>query len=136
MELKNALRAGRHDAALVASETWSEAIETLLVLLAPIAPFVAEELWERSGRRTVRGSVHRQAWPTFDKAFLARAEVELPVQINGKLRDKITVPAGTSEDDVKKLVLASAKVQQWIQGKEIAKFIFVKDRMVSLALRG
>ena len=135
MEYKNALQAAPKADGLAGSEAWSEAIETLLVLLAPIAPFLAEELWDRTGRRALRGSVHTQSWPTFDERYLHLDEKVFPIQINGKVRDQVSMATGLGEEEIRAIVLARPKVQQWTEGKQIARFMVIKDRMVSLAVK-
>ncbi len=94
MEMTNALTQAR-DAGPVDREAWSEAIEALLLMLAPLAPHIAEELWERTGRPY---SVHTQSWPEWDADLAREDEVTLVVQVNGKVRDRIHVPAGIDED--------------------------------------
>lgn len=135
MELKNGLK-GLAKEADASSPAWSEAIETLLVLLAPFAPFLAEELWESSGRRAAKGSVHRQSWPQFDSSYLVVDEREFPVQINGKIRDKLMLPVGLPEAEIRARVLSREKVQGWVEGKDIAKFMVIKDRLVSIVVKG
>ena len=105
--------------------------ETLTLLLAPIAPFLAEELWERLGGAY---TVHQQPWPTFDPALVAAETVELVVQVNGKVRDRLTVPVGTSEADATAGALASAKVAQQIDGRPPRRVIFVPDRLVNIVI--
>jgi leucyl-tRNA synthetase len=109
-----------------------EGVSTLLLLLAPFAPYMTEELWERRGGR---GSIHRQSWPPFDQAIAAESEVTLVVQIDGKVRDRITAPAGISQADAEKLAMASPKVRTALDGREPARTIFVPDRLVSFVTR-
>ncbi|MBF0410026.1 MAG: leucine--tRNA ligase [Candidatus Riflebacteria bacterium] len=111
---------------------WREAVEALLKLLAPIAPFVAEELWERvSGK----GSVHEQAWPQFDEKWLVEDFVSLPVQVNGKLRDQLKISVNLTEDQVRAECLKSEKVQKYVEGLTILKFIYVPKRMASFVVK-
>jgi leucyl-tRNA synthetase len=106
-------------------------IEPLIVMLAPLAPHFAEECWERLGHRE---SVFAARWPAFD-AELARApEVELVVQVNGKVRARITVPAGTREAEVVARARAEPSVRKFLDGKEIRKVVFVPDRLVNLVV--
>jgi leucyl-tRNA synthetase len=109
-----------------------EALTMLQLLLAPIAPFLSEELWRRLGGE---GSVHDQPWPTADPALLVRDEVEVPVQVNGRLRGRVLVPAGTSAEDLEAAARAEESVQAHLTG-EIIKVIVVPDRMVNLVVRG
>ncbi len=132
MELVNTMSDAARQGGLVERPVWWFAIEKLLTLLAPITPFLAEELWERTGHA---GSVHRQPWPKWDDAALVENEVTLPVQVNGKLRDQLTIPVGIDEDEVKKIALASPKVQKHLEGKTLVKFIYVKQRMISMVVK-
>jgi leucyl-tRNA synthetase len=133
MELTNAvgdaLRAGPAEPVEAAV---GEALTSLQLLLAPIAPFVTEELWRRLGGE---GSVHDQPWPTADAALLVRDEVEVPVQVNGRLRGRVLVPAGTSAEDLEAAARAEGSVLAHLTG-EIVKVIVVPDRMVNLVVRG
>ena len=106
--------------------------EQLVLLLAPFAPHLCEELWELLGNKTL---LARHPWPQFDPAMLVDSTVELPVQVNGKLRDKITVALDSTEDVVFSAALASEKVQQWTAGKTIVKRIYVPKKMVTLVVK-
>ncbi|NDJ76326.1 MAG: leucine--tRNA ligase [Chloroflexi bacterium] len=131
MELKNALQDARRDNN-VSVETWNSAIEKLLLLMAPFTPFIAEELWARTGHPY---SIHTQAWPEFDPEIAAEEEITLVVQINGKVRDRIQVPADISEDDAKRLALESEGAQRHMDGKQPRKVIFVAQRgMVNIVV--
>jgi leucyl-tRNA synthetase len=109
--------------------TRDQGISTLLRLLAPFAPFISEELWARRGGAY---SIHRQPWPIYDPALAKYEEVTVVVQVDGKVRDRLTMPAGASEDDAKAAALASDKVQKAIAGRRIVKVIVVPDRLVSI----
>jgi leucyl-tRNA synthetase len=104
--------------------------EKFLVILAPFASFMADELWEKLGKKK---SIHLEPWPKFDIKLMKDEEVEVVIQINGKVREKIKVSPDISEAEIKKLVLASAKVKQWLGGQEPKKIIYVKGRLVSIA---
>jgi leucyl-tRNA synthetase len=109
-----------------------EEIETLLLLLAPLCPYITEELWEQIG---CTYSVHQQSWPEFD-ADLARAqEVDIAVQINGKTRDVVQVEAGSAEDRVVEIVRSSPRVQRHLDGQAITRTIFVPDRLVNFVIK-
>lgn len=135
MELSNAMTDTSLLAGVRGSEGWEKAVETLLLLLAPISPFLSEELWEATGRRELSGSVHVQSWPTWEEAALARQTVEYPVQINGKVRDRVNVAADTADDALRAVVLARENVKKHVEGKQIAKFIVVPGRLVSIAVK-
>jgi leucyl-tRNA synthetase len=105
--------------------------QTLVLLVAPFAPHIAEELWEKLGGK---GSVHHQKWPSFDPAILVEDEITLVVQVNGKVRDKITASAQASEDKLKQLALNSEKVKAFITGKNIQKVIVIPKKLVSIVV--
>ena len=107
----------------------NDGVATLVILLAPFAPHMTEELWHRRGGT---GSVHQQRWPDYDEAAAAPREVTIVVQVNGKVRDRIPMPAGLPEADVRQKALASAKVQAALNGAKPAKVIVVADRIVSI----
>jgi leucyl-tRNA synthetase len=111
---------------------WREAMETLLLLLAPSAPHLAEELWQRSGRPY---SIHNQQWPEWDAALAAEEEITLVVQVNGKLRDRIQVAVDISEEEAKELALSSAKVKAYTDDKQIKRVIYVAGRLVNVVAR-
>ncbi|HDP69471.1 MAG TPA: leucine--tRNA ligase [Actinobacteria bacterium] len=116
----------------VNSDLLTEVNEKLLLLLAPFAPHIAEELWETMGKI---GSVHLGKWPTFDEKLAKAEEIALIVQINGKVRDKITVSADVSEEEMKKTALSSEKLKQFTEGKEIVKVVVVPKKLVNVVVR-
>ncbi|HZM52299.1 MAG TPA: class I tRNA ligase family protein, partial [Vicinamibacteria bacterium] len=109
-----------------------EALETLVLLLSPFAPHIGEEMWERLGRRF---SIVDRPWPVADPAIAREDELELAVQVNGKVRGRITVPAESSEDEMKKRALADPKVEEHTRGKEIVKVVVVPGRLVSVVVK-
>jgi leucyl-tRNA synthetase len=131
MEYTNYLTRIR-DAGPVQEAAWQEAVETLLLLLAPSAPHVAEELWARTGRPY---SVHNQPWPEWDAELAAEEQITLVVQVNGKLRDRIQVPADIGEAEATERALASAKVKAHLEGKSIQRVIYVPRRLVNIVIR-
>ncbi|MBI3910415.1 MAG: leucine--tRNA ligase [Armatimonadetes bacterium] len=128
MEFVNALMKAR-GTALAGSGTYREATRALTLMLAPGAPHLAEELWERLGQPF---SVHQQAWPTWDEALAAPAEIEIAVQVNGKVRDRITVAVDAPEAEVTAAALASERVQAQLQGRPPRKVIYVPGRLVNI----
>ncbi len=128
MEYSNWVGAGRE---VFTAAQRAEALRTLNLLLAPLAPFLAEELWERQGGGY---SVHQQAWPTYDPAQLAEETVMLIVQVNGKLRDRIAAPADLTEEAARALAAASAKVAPFIDGKEPKKVIYVPGKLLNVVV--
>ncbi len=104
---------------------------TLIQLLSPFAPHLAEELWQILGNAD---TVAFSSWPVFDPNLIVTNEIQLVVQINGKLRDTLTVAADISEADAKQAALASEKIQKWLEGKEPKKIIYVKGKLVSIVV--
>ncbi len=107
-------------------------LQPLTVLLAPFAPFITEELWERMGHGS---SIHLVSYPVFDAGYLVTDEVEVPVCINGKKRDVITVPANATQQEIEALAQASEAVQRHLEGKVLQKLIVVPGRMINLVVR-
>jgi leucyl-tRNA synthetase len=103
-----------------------------VLLLAPYAPHLAEELWERMGHP--RG-LSREAYPSFDEAFCADDTKEIVVQVNGKIRERFSAAAGTDQAALEKTALSLPKVKEWTDGKEIAKVIVVKDKLVNIVVK-
>jgi len=132
MEFLNGLNELSRTTQLPESSLWRDAVSTFLKLLAPITPFLAEELWEKIGEK---GSVHAQSWPSWDERAFIEDTVSLPVQVNGKLRDQIKFPIEWGENQVKEECLKSEKIQKWIGGKTIQKFIYVPKRMISFVVK-
>jgi leucyl-tRNA synthetase len=131
MELVNDMTRVR-ETGVVGTPAWREAQEALVTLLAPFAPHLTEELWERLGNAF---SIHTQPWPSYDEALLRVAEIELPVQINGKVRARLTVPADADADAITRLVMQSERVQASLEGKQIAKTIVVPGKLVNLVVK-
>jgi leucyl-tRNA synthetase len=98
-------------------------------LLAPLAPYLAEELWHRLGEES---SVHAQPWPDYDAAKLRAATVTLAVQVDGKTRARIDVPAGTSEDDARTAALADARIAATLGAGDVRRVVYVPDRVINL----
>jgi len=107
-------------------------IEKLALMLAPFAPYLAQEIWEELGRE---GPVFRQAWPAFDPELAKPEEAEIVVQVNGKLRSRIYAPFGTPKDQLEKLALADAKVQQATVGKQVVRIVAVPDKLVNIVVK-
>jgi leucyl-tRNA synthetase len=104
---------------------FQEAIDVLIRLLAPFAPHLAEELWMRRGGEF---SVHQQSWPDYDPALTVDDTVTMVIQVNGKVRDRLVVPADISGDEAQQRALASEQVQRYLNGKPPMKLIVVPDR--------
>jgi leucyl-tRNA synthetase len=102
-------------------------------MLAPIAPHLAEEFWERIGEK---GSIHLQSFPAWDDALAVEEMVTLVVQVDGKVRDKLPVPLDISEADAKELAMAQDNVKRHIEGKAVAKVVYVPGRLVNIVTGG
>jgi leucyl-tRNA synthetase len=131
MEYSNYLGKIR-EAGSVPVEDFREGVRTLLRLLAPTAPHFTEEVWSRLGYEY---SIHNQRWPKWDEKLVKDEEIPLIVQVNGKVRDKIMVPATISEAQARKMALESPKVQGYVEGKSITQFIYVPFRLVNLVVK-
>ena len=130
MALRNTLKAAR-GAAIYGAAAWNEAVDSLLLLLAPIAPHISEELWQR---RHPGPSVHVQRWPAWDADTARDDVITLVVQVNGKVRGKIEVPAGVDEAAARELALADPNVQRHIAGKPVRKVIFAAGKLVNVVV--
>jgi leucyl-tRNA synthetase len=130
MEMTNGMTHAR-DAGPVDRSAWSEGIESLLLMLAPLAPHMAEELWARSGRPY---SVHRQSWPKWDEDLAREEEATLVVQVNGKVRDRIQVPTGIDEAGARELAETSQLVRKHLEGTEIRRVIYVPGKLVNIVV--
>jgi leucyl-tRNA synthetase len=128
MEYSNWVGANRD---VFTAEQRREALRALTLMLAPVVPFLAEELWERQGGAY---SVHQQAWPSFDPALVAEETATLVVQVNGKLRDRIAVPLDIAEEAARELALASEKVAPFLDGKRPKKVVYVPGRLINIVV--
>jgi leucyl-tRNA synthetase len=110
------------------------AVRTLLVLLCPFAPHLAEELWNRLDSRFpgLNGLACEQQWPEWNDAYLVEDEVEIIIQINGKLRDKMTVRKDSEKAELERNALASPKVKEAIGDKTVRKLIVVPNKLVNI----
>ena len=134
MELVNALY-GAEDAIAkraVPAAFLAEVQRDLVLLLAPFAPYLAHELWEMLGQKE---SLLRAPWPKYDAELAKEEEIEIPVQISGKLRSRVTVPADAAEDFVLQRALADEKIKAAVAGKQIVKKIYVPGKMVNLVVK-
>jgi len=130
MELVNALYAYKfhaNDGGLSV-----EAYKTVILLMSPFTPHLCEELWEILGGK---GLISNAAWPSFNEDFIKQSEIELPVQINGKLKGKITVPADSDESFVRKTAESDEKIAQNLKDKQIIKFIYIKNKIVTIVVK-
>ncbi len=130
MELTNSIAEAKQ-LGLAGSAEFNAAIEALLLLMAPVTPHIAEELWERLGKPY---SIHNQPWPEHDPELAKEEMVTLVIQVNGKVRDRLLVPAGIPEAEARERALASPVVQRYTQGKQVKDVIVVPDRLVNIVI--
>ncbi len=112
--------------------TWRECTEKFLLMLAPFAPHVSEELWERNGRPY---SIHNRLFPEWNEELAAEDEITLVVQVNGKLRDRLQVPSDISEEEAKRLALASPRLRGFIDNKQVDRTVYVPGRLVNVVVK-
>ena len=112
------------------NEDTKEAIKTVVVLLSPFVPHIAEELWEKLGNRS---SVLKEKWPSYDETLLVQDVVTIPVQINGRLRSKVSVPAGIAENALKEKILEDDKIKKYI-GNAVPKYIIIPNKLVNIVI--
>ena len=128
MEFSNTLNQA-WQAGNVNVNVWRESIRGLVLMMAPITPFLAEELWSHVGGEY---SVHQQPWPEWDEDLAADETITLVVQVNGRLRDRIEVPADVSEEDARSVALKSDRIRQFTEGKTVRRVIYVPGRLVNV----
>ena len=126
-ELESAVEAGQ-----VRPLIHKQALEILVLTLSPFAPHLADELWEALGHSQ---PLVRTAWPPFDAELAAEEELELPVQVNGKLRSRIRVPVDVSERDARRLALADEKVAAYVNGRQLVKVIVVPKKLINIVVK-
>jgi leucyl-tRNA synthetase len=131
MELTNHLNKVWADSS-VDSKTWDGCTEKLLLMLAPMAPHMTEELWEMKGHPY---SIHQQDFPTWDDDLAAEDVITLVLQVNGKVRDKIEVSANIEESEAQALAMASSKIQGFVAGKSVVKSVYVPGRLVNVVVK-
>jgi leucyl-tRNA synthetase len=130
MELLNGMAQAKA-AGAVGTEAWKEAEGLYLRMLAPVCPHIAEELWTRTGHDY---SIHNQPWPEVDQEAAKEDQITLIVQVNGKLRDRLTVPVNISEEEAKTAALLSENIQSHLAGKTPKKVIYVPGRLVNIVV--
>jgi leucyl-tRNA synthetase len=106
-------------------------IERAIILLSPFAPHIAEELWKEMGKSQ---SLLHESWPLWDEELTKEEEIELVVQINGKLRSKLMIPAGLNDDNIKERALQDKKIAGYVKNKSIKKIIIVKGKLINIVL--
>jgi leucyl-tRNA synthetase len=111
---------------------FKEAMDTLILLLAPFAPHIAEEMWEQMGHT---GTTRQTAWPEYREEYLRADEIEIVVQVNGKVRQKLSVPSGIDDESLKEKSLGDPRIQEWTDGKEIKKVIVVPKKLINIVVK-
>jgi leucyl-tRNA synthetase len=129
MEFTNALYDAQQRS--VSDEAFNEALESLLLMLAPVAPFMAEELWSLKGRSY---SVHQQPWPAYNEAFAADEVITLVLQVNGKVRGRLTMPVNLNEDQAHDVALKSEAVQRHLKGQTPKRVVYVPGKLVNVVV--
>ena len=132
MEMNNALIKAR-GTAVAGTPIWHESVGALVLLMAPIFPHISEELWQRL-HGDAGQSVHLQAWPQGDAEKAKEDTIEIVVQINGKVRDKLTIDPGTPKQTLEEQAMALETMQKWLDGKQVRKVIVVPDRLVNIVI--
>jgi leucyl-tRNA synthetase len=107
-------------------------LEVLALMLAPFAPYLVQDIWEALGNE---GPVFRHAWPAFDPELAKDEEAEIVLQVNGKLRSRISAPFGTPKEELEARALADEKVQPFLEGKQVVKLITVPDKLVNIVVK-
>ncbi len=117
---------------LMRSPEWRSALRTMVLLMAPSTPYVAEELWEKLGESY---SVHTQDWPGYDESLAQDDFVEMVIQVNGKLRDRVVLPANASEASAKDAIRKAPKIAAALEGVEVVKEIYVPGRLMNFVVK-
>jgi leucyl-tRNA synthetase len=132
MEFVNGLNKAREETPLVMKDPrFAAALDTLLLLLAPMAPHITAELWQANGHSE---SIHEQAWPEYDPALLVDDVITIVVQVNGKVRDKLEVAHDISESELQQLAFASEKVRAATNGQAAKNVIHVPGRLINIVV--
>ncbi|MBS6626277.1 MAG: leucine--tRNA ligase [Veillonella sp. oral taxon 780] len=132
MELVNAMYQFKDSHESVQSDLAKELVEKLTLLLAPFVPHITEEIWHECG---FEGSVHAASWPTYEESALVVDEVEVAVQVNGKVRDKLTVSVSLSKEELEAAAKALPRVQEFTEGKTVVKVIVVPKKLINIVVK-
>jgi Leucyl-tRNA synthetase len=132
MELVNAMYQFKDNHETVQSDLANELVEKLTLLLAPFVPHITEEIWHECG---FEGSVHAASWPVYEESALVVDEVEVAVQVNGKVRDKLTVSVSVSKEELEEAAKALPRVQEFTEGKTIVKVIVVPKKLINIVVK-
>jgi leucyl-tRNA synthetase len=131
MELNNTMLKAK-DTPLYGTDAWQEAVEALLLMLAPACPHIAEELWARTEHAY---SIHTQSWPEWDEKIAAEEQITLIVQVNGKVRDRVQVPANVDEDTAQSVALDTEGAKRHTEGRQVVKVVYVPGRLVNIVVK-
>jgi leucyl-tRNA synthetase len=131
MSLRNEMKSAK-ETPLAHTPAWDEAVENLLLLMAPFTPHITEELWHRIGHEH---SIHLESWPIYDPEVAAEETITLVVQVNGRVRDRIEVAAGISDAEAERLARESEAVERHVGDKQIVKIIVVPGRLVNVVAK-
>ena len=123
----------KNDISSESKKVWHEVLEKVILLIAPFAPHIADELWSDLGNTTL---TFEEEWPTFDEKLTVENNFNLVLQVNGKVRDMVPAQIGISKDDAEKLAFSSEKVQKFVDGKEVIKVIVVPNKLVNIVIKG
>ncbi len=123
----------KNDISSESQKIWHEVLEKVILLIAPFAPHIADELWSDLGNTTL---TFEEEWPAFDEKLTVENNFNLVLQVNGKVRDMLPAQIGISKDDAEKLAFSSEKVQKFIKGKEVVKVIVVPNKLVNIVVKG
>jgi leucyl-tRNA synthetase len=130
MELVNELYASEAE---LSAGILADLLERFVLLFGPFAPYVAQEMWEVLGNS---GPVFRQSWPAYDESLTKEDTAEIVVQVNGKLRSKMNVPFGTTQEAAQAMAMEDPKVQPFAAGKPVVKVIYVPDKLLNIVVKG
>jgi leucyl-tRNA synthetase len=130
MELVNELYASENE---ICGEVMREAMENVALLLAPFAPYLAQELWAELGNGDQ--PIFRQPWPAFDPELAREEQAEVVLQVNGKVRSRLSTDFGTDRQQLESMALADEKVRAFTSGKQIVKVIVVPDKLVNVVVK-
>ena len=118
------------------NEIGQDVVKRFLILLAPFAPHITEELWSSFAKasKDKQKSIHQQPWPKYDPKLIKKETFNLIIQINGRVRDKIEAPTGISEEEVKDIALSRDAVKKWVERKQVRKIIFIPGRLINIVV--
>ncbi len=131
MECNNALIKQQNEP-VARSKAYRDTLETMIELLAPMAPYITEELWHLTGHI---GSVHVSEWPAYDEALTRDETFTLVVQVNGRVRERIEVASGTSEGEIRMLALDNPRVASFIGDATVQKVVYVPEQLINIVVR-